>query len=144
MKNIQVIFLNNVSKEDVYLVGGKGANLGELVQAGFNVPEGFCVTTIAYKEFIEQIKQNQIFNKINTLEISDVNNIREASKQIRRLINETSIEKSLVMKIEKALKDIDSDGSFAIRSSATAEDLPNASFAGQHDTYLNIYGKEKL
>jgi len=143
---MEIVWFNDLSKEDVGLAGGKGANLGELVRAGLPVPEGFVVTSKAYKRFL---KDSGLWDKISKiLENTDVDKTRElqeASKKIRELIINTPMPEDLKVGIREYYQRLaDGEEFVAIRSSATAEDLPGASFAGQQETYLNIKGAESV
>jgi len=128
------------------MVGGKGANLGELSRIdGISVPEGFCVTTEAYKNTIEQIpKLNALLDQLTHLKIEDIERVREVSKKMRDAIEATPIGKDIAEAVADHLAKLGDKSPYAVRSSATAEDLPTASFAGQHDTYLNIIGNEAI
>ncbi len=148
MKHVE--FFEELGKEDVDVAGGKGANLGELTQAGIPVPPGFVVTSKTYDQFI---KETGIFDEImDILDAVDVNNNKElqsSSKQIKKIIINTRMPEEIKIIIVEAYNAlchrIGKDDVFvAIRSSATAEDLPEASFAGQQDTYLNIRGNEDV
>lgn len=126
------------------IVGGKGANLGELSKiAGILVPEGFCVTTEAYKEIIENNEElNSLLGELAMLKVNNRAEIAETSANIRKVIEAIPIPQNIINEITKHLEQLGEKHAFAVRSSATAEDLPNSSFAGQQDTYLNIIGKE--
>ena len=148
MKHVE--FFEELRKEDVAVAGGKGANLGELTHAGIPVPPGFVVTSKTYDQFI---KETGIFDEImDILDALDVNNNKElqaSSVKIKKIITETTMPdeiKTIIIEAYNALcHRIGKDDVFvAIRSSATAEDLPEASFAGQQDTYLNIRGSEDV
>lgn len=148
MKHVE--FFEELRKEDVDVAGGKGANLGELTQAGIPVPQGFVVTSKTYDQFI---KETGIFDEImDILNALDVNNNKElqaASVKIKDIIVKTRMPdeiRTIVVEAYNALcHRIGKDDVFvAIRSSATAEDLPEASFAGQQDTYLNIRGSDEV
>lgn len=148
MKHVE--FFEELSKEDVEIAGGKGANLGELTQAGIPVPPGFVITARTYDQFM---KETGIFNEImDILDALDVNNnkeLQQAAKDIKKIINETEIPdeiKILIIESYNVLcQKIGKEDAFvAVRSSATAEDLPEASFAGQQDTYLNVKGEADL
>ncbi len=148
MKHVE--FFEELRKEDVAVAGGKGANLGELTHAGIPVPPGFVVTSKTYDQFI---KETGIFDEImDILDALDVNNNKElqaSAVKIKKIITETTMPdeiKNIIIEAYNALcHRIGKDDVFvAIRSSATAEDLPEASFAGQQDTYLNIRGSEDV
>lgn len=141
-----VEFFKQLGKEDIPIAGGKGANLGELTNAGIPVPPGFVITAGTYKQFITK---TGIVDKINAmLEDLDYNNTSELQKvadDIKELIVTTEIpgdiQTAIIESYNKLNMDVGKeDVIVAIRSSATAEDLPDASFAGQQDTYLNISG----
>ncbi len=142
-----VLWFNQIDLEDVNLVGGKGGNLGEMYQLGIPVPNGFVVTSHAYFQFIEE---NNLKPKIkDILKITDVDQpdqLLTASKKIRSLIRKTPVSESLSLEIMKAYKKLSGFGGLknvpvAVRTSATAEDSADASFAGQGDTFLNVIGE---
>jgi len=128
------------------MVGGKGANLGVLSGIeGVQVPAGFCVTTEAYKEIIGSNKEvNSLLDQLAILKANDRRSISEISAKIRMAIESMPVSKHLAEEIAGYLTKFGDTDAFAVRSSATAEDLPTASFAGQQDTYLNIIGKESI
>ncbi len=143
-----VVFFKDVGKEDVALVGGKGANLGEMIQAGFPVPNGFIVTATAYYEFI---KANNLTVKINhllqTTNFEHQESLLQVSKHIKKYIIEAKMSDELIQEVYKAYKSLGGilkDALVAVRSSATAEDLPQASFAGQQETYLDVQGEANV
>ncbi len=143
---MNIAWFKELSKSDIPLAGGKGANLGEMTQAGLPVPEGFMITSKAYESFI---KKNGLQKKINTIlkiDVDDSNKLLEASKKIRKLIEGSQIPEKIKLDIIKAYKGLDGKGDafVAVRSSATAEDLPDASFAGQQETFLNTKGNAQL
>ncbi len=143
-------WFNQIDKNDIPMVGGKGANLGELTQKGLDVPPGFCVTAGAYTYFIEKVDlANKIKEKIKNLDVENSIDLQKASSEIQELINNASIPQDLADEIKLAYRQFNKkigmeDSEVAVRSSATAEDLPEASFAGQQDTYLHISGEEEL
>src|SRR5690606_39669745 len=125
--------------------GGKGANLGELAKAGFPVPEGFCVTTDAYREFVAASSEmDGLLDELDALDPEDVEGVRALGERIRTHLLELEIPASLKREITEAWRRAGEAHAYAVRSSATAEDLPTASFAGQQDTYLNVKGREEL
>ena len=145
-----VEFFRDLGKDDIPVAGGKGANLGELTNAGIPVPPGFVITSETYRKFITK---TGIADKINSmLEDLDINNtveLQQVAEEIKDLIINTEIPDELQRVIIEAYNalciDVDiEDVIVAIRSSATAEDLPDASFAGQQETYLNITGIEDV
>jgi phosphohistidine swiveling domain-containing protein len=135
------IWLDEVSKDDVALAGGKGANLGELSRAGLPVPPGFVVTTGAYHAFVEA---GGLRDEVLTLasRAQDAASFETAAEKIRALFARTEIQEDLAEEIWAAYIELAEDGEMpvAVRSSATAEDLPGASFAGQQETFLNVRG----
>jgi rifampicin phosphotransferase len=128
------------------LVGGKGLNLGELARIeGIQVPEGFCITTAGYQEAIGHNRTYQaLLEQLSMLKAEDREQIGEVSKQIRQLIMEADIPHGVVEAVRHYLSLFGEEHAYAVRSSATAEDLPHASFAGQQDTYLNITGTDAI
>jgi phosphoenolpyruvate synthase/pyruvate phosphate dikinase len=141
-----VLGFQEIDKMKIHIVGGKGANLGELSKVeGIMVPEGFCVTTKAYKKITENNKElNSLLDKLSHLKVEDREEINEVGKTIRMAIERISIPKDIAEEIVSILLRFGENIGYAVRSSATAEDLPTASFAGQQDTYLNIIGKESI
>ncbi|WGU96055.1 phosphoenolpyruvate synthase [Paenibacillus dendritiformis] len=127
-------------------VGGKGLNLGELSKIeGIQVPEGFCVTTVGYQKAIEQNETyHALLNRLTMLNVEDRDQIGDISRKIRQIILEVEIPSDVVKAVTQYLSQFGEEHAYAVRSSATAEDLPYASFAGQQDTYLNIIGKEAI
>ena len=147
-----VLWFEELRKEDVPLVGGKCANLGEMINAGIPVPPGFAISAYAYKRFIEETGIAQKIYDILDETITDPKDPKqyeEASKKIRALIESTPIPEYLQKEIVEAYRKLsEKTGSkevfVAVRSSATAEDLPGASFAGQQETFLNVKGEKQL
>ncbi|NMB27521.1 MAG: phosphoenolpyruvate synthase [Tissierellia bacterium] len=151
MKEFKYIkWFNQIDKNDIPIVGGKGANLGELTQKELDVPPGFCVTAGAYTYFIEHTDLNtEIKRKIKNLDIEDAIELQKVSSDIKELINSAQIPQDLIDEIKLAYRELNQkigieNAEVAVRSSATAEDLPEASFAGQQDTYLHISGEGEL
>ena len=141
-----VLGFHEMEKTQLLLVGGKGLNLGELAKIqGIQVPEGFCVTTAGFQK---AIKQNETFqallDQLAMLKVEDRDQIGEISRKIRHTIMEVEIPSNVVKEVTRYLSRFGDEHAYAVRSSATAEDLPYASFAGQQDTYLNIIGKEAI
>ncbi len=143
-----ILWFSEVDKDDIGLVGGKGANLGEMTHAKFPVPNGFVVTAQAYYEFI---RENNLALKIKhlltTANFQKVDTLTQVSQHIKAEIMRSTVSDELVTEIFKSyakLGGVLKDALVAVRSSATAEDLPSASFAGQQDTYLNISGEANL
>ncbi|MEM2743634.1 MAG: phosphoenolpyruvate synthase [Nitrososphaerota archaeon] len=147
-----ILWFEEVRKEDVPLVGGKNANLGEMINAGIPVPPGFAITAYAYKKFITETGIAEKIYEIIKEKVVDPNNpeqYEQASKEIRKLIEATPMPKEIENEIRKAYKQLSKkvgavEVSVAVRSSATAEDLPDASFAGQQETYLNVNGESEV
>jgi pyruvate,water dikinase len=143
MPNQNIVWFEKISKKDIALVGGKGANLGEMFSK-FPIPNGFCVTVHAFEQFIDE---NNIHQKIHDLlaktDVNDSAALDAASAQIERWILESRMPKSVSNEILVDYKKLGSDF-VAVRSSATAEDLPDASFAGQQATYLNVKGGQAV
>ncbi|KYH42185.1 MAG: phosphoenolpyruvate synthase [Candidatus Bathyarchaeota archaeon B26-2] len=147
-----ILWFEELGKEDIPLVGGKNANLGEMTKAGIPVPPGFAITAYAYQKYL---KETGIAEKIyQTIEetVTDPNDPKQyeaASKEVRKLIESTPMPKEIDEAIRKAYAELSKktrvvDVFVAVRSSATAEDLPDASFAGQQETYLNVKGDDEL
>jgi len=139
-----IVWFNEVTKEDVPTVGGKGANLGEMTKAKIPVPPGFIVTADAYFDFLEKTRlTNEILKLLKPLNPDNSNQLHQIAGQVKQLIIDTPIPPEIAKEIEQAYDKMDG-GLVAVRSSATAEDLPEASFAGQQRTFLNIEGKKEV
>lgn len=147
----QVITLDKLGKNDVDIVGGKNASLGEMIShlsdLGVSVPGGFATTADAFNNFLTETGLlDKINNELKALDVDDVKKLTETGEKIRNWIIEQELPKSLEQEIRDAFE-VMSEGediAVAVRSSATAEDLPDASFAGQQETYLNIRGIENV
>lgn len=143
-----VAFFKQIDKHDLPLVGGKGANLGEMTQAGFPVPDGFAVTVESYDRFIEQNNLHQKINEIvSEIDVNNPEQLQSGSIRIQNLIKKGEIPNDVKDETIKAYKKLSgrfSKALVAVRSSATAEDLPGASFAGQQATFLNVKGENNL
>ncbi|TMV45255.1 phosphoenolpyruvate synthase [Paenibacillus mesophilus] len=141
-----VLGLQEIEKTQLSLIGGKGLNLAELSKIeGIQVPEGFCVTTAGYQKAIEQNETYRVLlNRLTMLKADDRDQIGEISRKIRQIIIEAEIPSDVVKAVTHYLSRFGNEHAYAVRSSATAEDLPHASFAGQQDTYLNIIGEEAI
>ncbi|MFP3387664.1 phosphoenolpyruvate synthase [Brevibacillus sp. SIMBA_040] len=141
-----VLSFQEMEKTQLSLVGGKGLNLGELSKIqGIQVPEGFCVTTTGYQKVIEQNEAyHSLVERLTTLKVEDRGQIAEISRKIRQIIMEAEIPSDVARAVTHYLSRFGEEHAYAVRSSATAEDLPHASFAGQQDTFLNIIGKEAI
>lgn len=149
MANKFVVWFNEVDKGDINIVGGKGANLGEMTKAKFPVPNGFIVTAPAYFHFLEEAKlRDDLHDALYRLDINDSKKLEEVSKTIQQKIKRSKFPLDIATQVMHAYlklgKGVLSHPLVAVRSSATAEDLPGASFAGQQDTYLNVFGEANL
>ena len=150
-QNAYVLPFEELRVGDVESVGGKNSSLGEMISQlasmGVRVPTGFATTSLAFRDFLQH---NQLDRKISErlvqLNVDDVRALAEAGAEIRSWIENASFQPRLENEIREAFKALDSSskGSFAVRSSATAEDLPDASFAGQQETFLNVSGIEDV
>ena len=147
-----VIWFEDLRKEDIPIVGGKNANLGEMTQAGIPIPPGFAVTAQAYEKFITETGIAEKIYKTIEETITDAESpkqFEEASQSVRKIIESTLIPDEIQKSIREAYNKLSkkpnmAEASVAVRSSATAEDLPDASFAGQQETYLNVRGEDEL
>lgn len=144
--NSYVLGFPEIDNTKLMVVGGKGLNLGELSRVeGIPVPEGFCVTTEAYKKAVGQnADYNALLEQLSVLKVDDRERIGEISRNIRRVIEGIEIAPDIANEIISHLAKIGEEKAYAVRSSATSEDLPLASFAGQQDTYLNIKGNDAI
>jgi len=141
-----VLGFQEIDQTKLALVGGKGANLGELSRIeGIQVPQGFCVTTEAYKEIVgKNAELHSLLDQLSLLKADNREGISEISAKIRKLIEGIAVPQGIDNEITRHLEQLGENNAYAVRSSATAEDLPTASFAGQQDTYLNIIGKDAI
>lgn len=141
-----VLDIQKIEKPQLLLVGGKGLNLGQLSKIqGLQVPEGFCVTTVGYQKAMEQNETyHALLDRLTMLKAEDRDQIGELSRRIRQTIMEVEIPSDVVKAVAHYLSQFGDEYAYAVRSSATAEDLPHASFAGQQDTFLNVIGKESI
>lgn len=148
-----VIWYQQLGMNDVNQVGGKNASLGEMISnlanAGVKVPGGFATTSYAFNEFLEQSGlEKRIHDVLDTLDIEDVNELAKIGEQIRNWIIETpftdNIEQAISESYTQLAGELGEQASFAVRSSATAEDMPDASFAGQQETFLNVKGLDAI
>ncbi len=130
----------DIDKSHLPLVGGKGANLGEMY-AKFAIPEGFCVTVHAFEEFLGSAKLRPVIKeKLSRLDVEKTDDLNKVSEELQTILKKTPIPKHIIAEIKKHHERV--VGLVAVRSSATAEDLPNASFAGQQATLLNVKGPD--
>jgi pyruvate,water dikinase len=147
-----VIWFEKLRKTDIPLVGGKNANLGEMVNSGLPVPPGFAITAYSYEKFIKDTRIAEKIYEIIDATVTDKNDPKQydaASKKIRKLIEKSVMPKEIENAVKSAYIELNKrlnlkDVFVAVRSSATAEDLPGASFAGQQETYLNVKGAGEL
>ena len=141
-----VLSFQGIDKTQRMLVGGKGANLGELAKlAGIHVPEGFCITTQAFQRIMGETPSiTESLEQLALLKVEERDKIAELSGELRRVIEGIAISEEIQQAITRQLSRLGEHNAYAVRSSATAEDLPTASFAGQQDTYLNIIGEEAI
>ena len=141
-----VMGLEEVDRAKVALVGGKGAHLGELLRIdGIRVPAGFCVTTHAFRRILAEAPSiDDRIDRLSRVSPDDRNAIRTLSAEIRRTIEGIAVPADLAAAITRSLARLGERAAYAVRSSATAEDLPVASFAGQQDTYLNVVGRSAV
>ncbi|MFW5788032.1 MAG: PEP/pyruvate-binding domain-containing protein, partial [Halanaerobiales bacterium] len=139
-----VKFLNDVSQQDIHKVGGKAANLGEMIKTGLPVPEGFVLVVDSYKKFITvnkiDIKINQILKELDN---NDFESIKKISNKIKKLFELNELPEDLIDEIDSSYEHIGSP-EVVVRSSATMEDSPETSFAGQYDSFLNVKEKKQL
>ena len=144
-KSLRVIaWFDEISKGDIPLVGGKGANLGELTKARIPVPPGFIVTADAYFHFLEGAELiDEIREHLEPLDSKDSKMLDEVASRIKEAINGAPMPPEIAKEIKQAYQKL-GEGLVAVRSSATAEDLPEASFAGQQRTFLNVEGAEEV
>jgi len=149
----KTLWFREISKRDVPLVGGKNASLGEMVsqlgKKGVNIPDGFATTSFAFRYFLKENKISSKLNKIfKGLRIKNIKELQKAGKEARSLILKadfpSDFKKEIIKNYRKLGKKYGKNPDVAVRSSATAEDLPSASFAGQHETFLNIRGEKEL
>ena len=139
-----VVWFSDVGREDLGLVGGKGANLGELTRAKIPVPPGFVVTADTYFRFIQVNALEPLIKKeLFGLDVHDSRQLNERAAKIRQRIIDAPMPRHMAEEIKDAYREL-GEGPVAVRSSATAEDLPEASFAGQQSTFLNVVGAENV
>lgn len=139
-----IVWFRDVTKNDIPLVGGKGANLGEMTRAGIPVPQGFIVTAAVYFHFLAEADiADRIAEILNTLDVHDSKKLQADAAEIQEIIRRSEMPPDIAEEIERAYVRM-GRGLVAVRSSATAEDLPEASFAGQQATFLNIMGDKNV
>ncbi len=151
--NQYIIWYQQLGMSDVNQVGGKNASLGEMISnlanAGVQVPGGFATTSYAFNQFLEQSGlEKKIHDVLDELDVEDVNELAKVGEKIRNWIIDTpfqpELENALATEYEKLAGELGDQASFAVRSSATAEDMPDASFAGQQETFLNVKGLDAV
>jgi len=143
-KDHKVVWFEDVGKEDIAQVGGKGANLGEMTKAGIPVPPGFIVTAQSYYYFLEKSNlTDKIRQLLSDLDTNDSEKLYNVASRIKGLLNTAAMPEEIAREIAQAYGKLGS-GAVAVRSSATAEDLPEASFAGQQRTFLNVVGEKEV
>jgi len=143
--NVYVMHFDEVDRTNLPEVGGKGANLGEMTRAGFPVPPGFCITTSGYRDFIsESGEMDELLDLLDRLRPDPPDEISRLGKRIRDHLLTVPMPRTIKSSIIDAWKVVGEEQAYAVRSSATAEDLPTASFAGQQETYLNVKGADQL
>ena len=151
--NRNILWFDQTKLTDLPKVGGKNSSLGEMISqladSNINVPGGFATTSDAFRDFIQETKlEKKIQDVLNNLDVHDVFALKKAGSQIRQWIYDATMPKQLVKDIRQAyqqlVKKYGDSASYAVRSSATAEDLADASFAGQQETYLNVQGEDAI
>ena len=139
-----IVWFNEVTKKDIPLVGGKGANLGEMTNAHIPVPPGFIVTANAYYDFLQRSKiANKMGKLLESLDINNNKRLQQVANKVKDIILNATMPPELAKEIQAAYIKM-GRGLVAVRSSSTAEDLPTASFAGQQTTFLNVQGEEEV
>lgn len=141
-----ILSFQEINKNKLNVAGGKGANLGELAKIeGIHVPDGFCISTKSFKRIIDESPTiTELLDQLSLLSVKDRDKIATLSAEIRRSIEAVAIPVDISEEITQQLSRFGENVAFAVRSSATAEDLPTASFAGQQDTYLNVIGNTAI
>lgn len=139
-----ILDFKEITKEDVAIAGGKGANLGEMTAAHMNVPRGFVITAEGYRDFLRENGLEEKMEKMLREAGKDEKKLLDAARFFRELINEGTFSEEVRAEIEGKCRSLGKNVRLAVRSSATAEDLPDASFAGQQETYLNVRGIEEV
>ena len=141
-----ILWLEEIKKEDIISVGGKGASLGEMTSLGLPVPKAFVVTAQAFRKFlIEKGIEDTIFRRLERLDVDDNDALESVSREVQDIVLSVDIPDHIKEDIIDAYARMGANGEVvAVRSSATAEDLPEASFAGQQETFLNVLGDDDL
>ncbi|MBI9051743.1 MAG: phosphoenolpyruvate synthase [Anaerolineaceae bacterium] len=140
-----ILTFSEIRANDIARVGGKGANLGEMSHAGFPVPPGFCLTTAAFEQFMASCADAEgLYALLGRVTTDDVESVRQVGQSVRKVLLDVAMPDEIGEAVRQSWLAIGAEHAYAVRSSATAEDLPDASFAGQQDTYLNIIGEEAM
>ncbi|BAI60326.1 conserved hypothetical protein [Methanocella paludicola SANAE] len=140
-----VLYFSEIDKASLPEVGGKGSSLGEMTKAGYPVPGGFCITTAAYRKFIRSCEEmDELIDLLEGIRHDDLGRIHELGESVRKCLRSHQMPDDIRESILEAWKLTGEDKAYAVRSSATAEDLPTASFAGQQETYLNVRDGERM
>lgn len=140
-----ILWLAEIQKEDIPSVGGKGASLGEMTSVGLPVPNAFVVTAQAFRRYIEGAKiDKEIFSRLAGLDVENADLLEKTAADVKGIVMKAPVPDEIRDDIIRSYAKMGDDVVVAVRSSATAEDLPDASFAGQQDTYLNIRGVDAL
>lgn len=144
-KSPNILWLSEIRNTDIPSVGGKGASLGEMTHVGLPVPNAFVITAQAFRKFLQMTKlEDSIFSVLEELDVDDNDALNAASDKVKTMVATAKMPEAIKKDIVAAYKKMGVKTVVAVRSSATAEDLPDASFAGQQDTYLNILGEKDV
>ena len=140
-----ILWLAEIKKEDIPSVGGKGASLGEMTAVGLPVPPAFVVTAQAFRKFLVRSKiEEKIFSRLREIDVEDSDQLEKVAEEVKAIVMAAKMPEDIKKEALLAYEKMGKGAVVAVRSSATAEDLPDASFAGQQDTYLNITGEKNL
>ena len=138
-KSPNILWLTEIRNTDIPSVGGKGASLGEMTHVGLPVPQAFVVTAQAFRRFLQLTKMEEpIFSILEKFDVDDNDALNATSEKVKAMVSTAKMPAKIKTEILESYKKMGNETVVAVRSSATAEDLPDASFAGQQDTYLNI------
>jgi pyruvate,water dikinase len=140
-----VLALREIDKWHASESGGKAANVARMFQAGLQVPDGFCITTAAFRQFMGRVDGiDAFYASLETLTSQNIEQVQSAAERLRQRLETVPVPEEVKAEILHAWRAQDLSQGYAVRSSATAEDLPHASFAGQHDTFLNVLTEDAL
>ncbi|HJJ52244.1 MAG TPA: phosphoenolpyruvate synthase, partial [Methanocorpusculum sp.] len=140
-----ILWLTEIRNTDIPSVGGKGASLGEMTHVGLPVPQAFVVTAQAFRRFLQLTNlEESIFSILEAIDVDDNDVLNATSDKVKVMVETADMPDVIRKEIVEAYQKMGAETVVAVRSSATAEDLPDASFAGQQDTYLNILGEEDV